>query len=358
MKILYLYAGKRQGKLIGVINRDYPDSALYGINYLPEFGIKADFRELGDHFLGRLLGRWLPFNVNHALMYFTARRYDIVFGPALLPLMLLKKIFGGRTRYVFLNISLGRMLRVNKKHHFVRRVMISLLKEFHEIVCLALFQKEELEREFPMLQGKLSFVPLSVDTLYHVPSPLSVERVGVLAVGKDNGRDYVSFVETARLVPNARFTIVATPRNLVGVKDIPKNVGVFLGLPMDEVKKLYESAEVAVIPTKSDDFFDGADCSGQTVLLEYMASGLPIVATARKSLKGYIEHEKDALIVPPENAEAMAAAITCLMNDKPFAGRLALAAREKAVREFSSKRMALRLALLFKRLIPREYTVS
>ena len=89
-----------------------------------------------------------------------------------------------------------------------------------------------------------------------------------------------------------------------------------------------------------------------------MASGLPIVATARKSLKGYIEHEKDALIVPPENAEAMAAAITCLMNDKPFAGRLALAAREKAVREFSSKRMALRLALLFKRLIPREYTVS
>ena len=58
-------------------------------------------------------------------------------------------------------------------------------------------------------------------------------------------------------------------------------------------------------------------------LFEYMASGRPIIASDLPSLREIITHEETALLVPPDDARAFAAAVERLRHDADLARRLA-----------------------------------
>jgi glycosyltransferase involved in cell wall biosynthesis len=70
-------------------------------------------------------------------------------------------------------------------------------------------------------------------------------------------------------------------------------------------------------------------------LLEYMFKGVVSVATAVGGNPELIEHEKNGLLIPPDNEQALANAITRLIEDAPLKNKLALAARQKAEGEYS-----------------------
>ena len=74
-----------------------------------------------------------------------------------------------------------------------------------------------------------------------------------------------------------------------------------------------------------------------------MASDLP-------SIREVLEHEVNALLVPPGDAAAMAGAIERLLADPALASRLAHAALER-VPEYSWDRRAERLDALFNEVI-------
>lgn len=61
-----------------------------------------------------------------------------------------------------------------------------------------------------------------------------------------------------------------------------------------------------------------------------MASGRPIIASAVPALAMMLTHEVDALLVPPDDPAALAAAIRRLGEDRTLASRLAENARERA----------------------------
>ncbi len=65
-------------------------------------------------------------------------------------------------------------------------------------------------------------------------------------------------------------------------------------------------------------------------LFEALAAGRAIVASDLPSSREVLEHGKDALLVPPGDADALAAAIRRLIKDRRLAGRLARRAFEKA----------------------------
>jgi glycosyltransferase involved in cell wall biosynthesis len=67
-------------------------------------------------------------------------------------------------------------------------------------------------------------------------------------------------------------------------------------------------------------------------LFEALAAGRPIVATDLPSTREILSHEQNALLVPPGDAVALAAAIKRLLDDRALAARLARAAFDSAPR--------------------------
>ena len=346
MKVLYIFSGSHKAP-----SADAPDAQLYGLNYLEALGIQADAVGRDDALSGWLRESWLGklagFKTRHALLYFTARSYDVVFGPALLYLMPLNKLFGGKAKYVVLNIELNRILRGGEGRPLRKWFIESLLKEFSAIVCLSTDQKEWLLARYPSLVGRVFFVPFCADIHFYLPEYEGRNDV-VLSVGRDNGRDYRTLLEVARQMPETQFEIVCSPRNLVDIEDVPTNVRVYYDLSFAELREKYQTARMIVITTHDDSSTLGADCSGQTVLLDAMACGLPIIATHKAYLADYVRDGQDALVVDCYNPKQLAAAIVRLTNDAALRVLLAKSARSRAEREFSTQIMAESLSHIFK----------
>jgi glycosyltransferase involved in cell wall biosynthesis len=74
-------------------------------------------------------------------------------------------------------------------------------------------------------------------------------------------------------------------------------------------------------------------------LLEGMASGLPIAATAVGTVPGVVLHQQTGLLVPPENADALAEALLALVQSAKMREDLGRNARSLMLRDFSAERM-------------------
>lgn len=95
----------------------------------------------------------------------------------------------------------------------------------------------------------------------------------------------------------------------------------------DDVPELMRAADLFVHPAR----WEGMP----NVILEAMAAGLPIVATDVEGVAELLGCEESGLIVPPEDSDALAAAISRLLSDPTLAARLGRTARERASTVFS-----------------------
>jgi glycosyltransferase involved in cell wall biosynthesis len=75
------------------------------------------------------------------------------------------------------------------------------------------------------------------------------------------------------------------------------------------------------------------------VLLESMAAGAAVVATDVGGTAEALTDGENGLLVPPAKPDAMAAAISRLLDDPELARRLGQAARGTIARRFSLERM-------------------
>jgi glycosyltransferase involved in cell wall biosynthesis len=66
---------------------------------------------------------------------------------------------------------------------------------------------------------------------------------------------------------------------------------------------------------------------------EYLAAGLPVVASRLGQLERLVEHGVTGLLVPPENAAALADALERLQGDGALRARLGQAARARVLRD-------------------------
>jgi len=88
--------------------------------------------------------------------------------------------------------------------------------------------------------------------------------------------------------------------------------------------------------------------------LEYLAAGLPVVATA---LGGNIEIIQDGatgLLVPPRDPESLAAASTRLLSDNDLATRIAQAGHDYGNQNFSFERLVGVIDALYAKLLHSE----
>lgn len=90
------------------------------------------------------------------------------------------------------------------------------------------------------------------------------------------------------------------------------------------LREFYALADMVALPSHSE--------GSPNVLLEAMAAGLPIAATAVGGIPEIATHQETALLVPPRNPAAMADALERLLQDAPLAQRIGSQAQVAAAR--------------------------
>lgn len=113
----------------------------------------------------------------------------------------------------------------------------------------------------------------------------------------------------------------------------------------EAVMKCYEDADIMVVPsvTASDNDRDGIP----NVLLEAMASALPVIATDAGSIEEVLQHETTGLVVPQHNPSALAEAIQRLWNDPILRTQLVRTSQDKIASEFNLHKWLSKLHDLF-----------
>jgi glycosyltransferase involved in cell wall biosynthesis len=105
------------------------------------------------------------------------------------------------------------------------------------------------------------------------------------------------------------------------------------GLPQDEVAERYSQADVFVLASIIVERFGRQDVI-PNVLVEAMAMRLPVVATAIPGIRELVDDGEAGRLVPPNDPQALAAALDELLSDEAERRRLAEAGYRKVTTAF------------------------
>jgi len=214
---------------------------------------------------------------------------------------------------------------------------------------------ERLERTRAARAGRVSVILNGVDLARFAPADRAVSQPGapvvVTLANLRPEKGLHQLVDAAHLVrqrlPAVRFEIwgegVLRPalEEQVRRKALTETVR-FQGTTR-EPQDVLRRCDVFVLPSLSE------ACSN--VLMEALATGLPVVATRVGGNPGLVEDGRSGLLVPPGNPAALAEAIVQILQDQVVAARLAVGARARAVDQFAMSRMLERLQSFYRRVL-------
>ena len=102
--------------------------------------------------------------------------------------------------------------------------------------------------------------------------------------------------------------------------------------------ELYRQASCIVLPSVYDDMYGGhtdvPELLGQT-LLEGLACGIPAITTAVASLPEIVEHDVSGFVVPPNNPDALCAALARVATSDTLTRQMGAAARARVEASFT-----------------------
>jgi glycosyltransferase involved in cell wall biosynthesis len=215
----------------------------------------------------------------------------------------------------------------------------SLLRSAGQVVAVARSVAQELE-EYSVDPAEVAVLGNGVDTTRFAPNGgEAAQPPYALAVGRlEQRKGFQDLVEAAQLVcrerPDVQFWIAGkgpmedTLRRAIHKGDLEERV-MLLGHIADreQTVKLYQGATL---------FVHAAHREGlPTVLLEAMACGRPVIATAVSGALDVVVSGENGLLVPPRAPAQMAEAVSRLLSDVPMRDRLGVAARRTIEARFS-----------------------
>ncbi len=162
-------------------------------------------------------------------------------------------------------------------------------------------------------------------------SPAKPGLGAICAVGSQ-GRDYATLLEAMRQLPHIPLILVAGAKNLRGL-DAPANVEVRQNIPLAEAEAIIRRSRFVVVPLR-----DAQTACGHVTIVYALFEERAVVATNSAALAEYVIPGRNGILVPPQDAGALARAIENLWNDPDEARRLGAAGRELALRSASNRR--------------------
>lgn len=172
---------------------------------------------------------------------------------------------------------------------------------------------------------------VDLDVARRAAAPPPAEPVALYLGSLHPWKGVEILVSAAKLLPQARIQIAGgTPERIAQLRALAYSLGVqdrvsFLGpVPPAERFRVIAGARICVLPLSTSSI--ATRYTSPLKLFEYMAMRRPIVAAAVPAIREILTHERDALLVPPGSPEALAGAISRLLQQPDLASRLCEAA--------------------------------
>jgi L-malate glycosyltransferase len=152
-----------------------------------------------------------------------------------------------------------------------------------------------------------------------------------------------------REFPSTRFLLVGDGEQRARFEQQAAELGVkdnflFLGRRAD-VAEILACCDLAVLPSRAEGL--------PNAVREYMAAGLPVIASRVGGNAELINDGVTGLLVPPEDSAALSSALLKLSREHGLARQLAQSAREFIIRNFSFERLVLEVDALYSELLQR-----
>lgn len=365
MKIVYLYESGRTAKVNALKDGTLPSEFFYGALELERRGHTIELVEANEvraqsklRIAAELLIplRYLPAKMYYAQLSGVKRilpqleNADVII--ATTPGLAFSLAFWKKLGYItiprdFIGIHCGNL---NYSHNWVRiQFSKSLFKEMRTMLY-GYGELNPLVAMFGLERNRIEVNLFGVDIDFWHPDPDLPREDYILSVGNDSRRDYNLLIATARQV-NRPFKIL-TKRELPA--DLPDNVEVIRGswhgqgLSDHELRELYQKAFCVTIP-----LLDSKQPSGQSVTLQAMACGTPVIMT---KTEGIWESEKllersNVLLVDPGQIGQLLSSIEELCESsslwqKLSAGGLRYTAEYGTIDQFADTMEALCLTIM------------
>jgi glycosyltransferase involved in cell wall biosynthesis len=193
--------------------------------------------------------------------------------------------------------------------------------------------------------ANVHLVPHGVDLERFVPQPFPEMNVfKLLAVGRlvEKKGFHVLIDAAARVrVPFEMEIVGEGPeekrlKELIRVHNLESKVRLCGPKTHDDLPEAYSRSHVLVAPSIVDQTGDRDGLPN--VVLEAMACGRPVIASDVGALGSAVTHEDTGLIIHPENAESIAAAIELLARRRSMLEDLGMRARARVEREYDVQR--------------------
>jgi glycosyltransferase involved in cell wall biosynthesis len=176
---------------------------------------------------------------------------------------------------------------------------------------------------------------------------LEMPLVGVVARLQPE-KGVATFLKAAAHVsmvsPEARFLVVGDGPLREELVDLVGRVGLrervhFLGYRVD-AQRLIGLLDVLVVPSLTE--------GSPLIVLEAMAAGVPVVASAVGGIPDQVRHGEVGVLVPPDDPNALAGALGALLEDPALARRLGEAGRRRTENEFSHEALVRRIEAVYR----------
>jgi glycosyltransferase involved in cell wall biosynthesis len=236
--------------------------------------------------------------------------------------------------------SLYRKLTLTRWYGFTR-MQTEVARRLPRVITVSSNSLEDIHRDHKVPLERMHVVPVGVDAERFAPVP-TVERcpghlittasADVAMKGLTFLLEAVAKLRTER--SDVHLTVIGRKKDggrsaeTIDRLGLTDHITFVSGVPDERIVELYSEAELAVVPSLYEGFSLPA--------IEAMACGVAVVATTGGALPEVVGADGDtALLVPPGDAEALAARIRTALDDPALRRRIGEAGRRRVIDQWS-----------------------
>jgi glycosyltransferase involved in cell wall biosynthesis len=248
-------------------------------------------------------------------------------------------------------ITVDRVLALSHAENAYRRLsqrrwfgflgmQMRVARQLPRVVTVSESSKNDIAAQMGVDRARMTVVPVGVDHTVFRPRPDRPRVPGRIMVTSSSDvpmKGLVPLLEAlAKLRTERDVELVVIGRPTEGGRvartidklGLSRAVHCVSGISDDELAGMYAEAQVAVVPSLYEGFSLPA--------IEAMACGVPLVATTGGALPEVVGADGEtALLVAPDDAEALAAGIRRILDDDALAARLGSGGRQRVLGRFT-----------------------